>query len=92
MYANQGMIVPMKDPLVRRFILGTALSALFVWVVIRYFGLPVDRAMSFLLGSFIFVGGLIVLAAGVALIMSLLRRRRDDDPMPGQKQDKDDVA
>jgi len=83
----------MRDPLIRRFLLGTGLSALFVAVVIRYFGLSTDRALDFLLGSFVLVAGIILLAGGAAFLLSLFRRRSDfDDVLEGPSHQRSEDA
>lgn len=73
-----------KDPLVRRFLTGTALTTLFVWVAIRYFNVRTDVVLTFLVGSFVFIGGLILLALLASFMLRGIRRllsnRNDPEP------------
>lgn len=65
----------LKDPLVRRLLTGTVLTALFVAVAVRYFNVRVDVVMGFLLGSIGVVGAMIGLAFLASLVLGFVRRK-----------------
>ena len=67
--------MPVRDPLVRRLIVGTMMAAVFVGVAIRYFGLGTNLALQFLISSVAMVLAMILLAFVAGWILGKLRRR-----------------
>lgn len=63
-----------RDPMIRRFLLGSLLAGVFVWIVIRYFGASAQQMFQFLLTSFV----LIFLLMGLAFLVSFCFRKFRD--------------
>jgi len=66
-----------KDPLYIRILSGLVFAGAFVWVAVRFFNVDVEVIWVFLIMSFIFVFGLIVLGLIFSVLLRLLRRRHN---------------
>jgi len=64
----------LKDPVLRRFIFGSILAFLFVWMLIRYFNAEPELMMEYLLYSFLMVLLLMSGALTLFFIYRVLRR------------------
>ena len=76
----------MKDPLIRRFISGTAFAGLFIWVAVYYFDVETEVVKVFFYFSILFVLGLMLVGLVLAPLVRLFRReptflsKIDEDP------------
>ena len=64
-----------KDPLVRRFISGSAFAGAFVWVAVRYFEVETEVVWVLFGLSFVFVGMMIVVGLILAPAVRLFRAK-----------------
>lgn len=64
----------LKDPLIRRLILGLITTGLFVWVAIRYYGVEPSVIGEFLMNSFAMIFVLMVTAFLSILLLKKVSR------------------
>ncbi|MCB1692019.1 MAG: hypothetical protein KDI19_04590 [Pseudomonadales bacterium] len=65
-----------RDPLVRRFVSGSAFAAAFIYVAVRFFDVDWEVVKVFVIFSILFVIGLIVLGFFGSIVLALIRRMR----------------
>ena len=63
----------MKDPLIRRFLLGSCFTAAFVWVAVYFFGVEIEIVKVLFVFCVIFVIGLIFAGLLLSPIIRLFR-------------------
>ncbi|XOV88852.1 MAG: hypothetical protein ACFHX7_02960 [Pseudomonadota bacterium] len=63
-----------RDPLIRRFVSGSAFAAAFVYVAVRYFKVETEVVWVFLLFSIVFVIGMMMVGFVLSFVIRLLRR------------------
>ena len=78
---------PLKDPLTRRLISGSAFAAAFVWVAASYYSVSMNEILRFLIMSFVLVGAMVVVGFLLAPLLVRLNRKpslkvpsKDEEP------------
>ncbi len=76
-----------RDRLFRRFLVASCFAGAFVWVAIDAFGVSEGVVLEFFVLSIVLVLAMVLAALPVALLMRLLRRKRDEWNMDASEEE-----